>query len=157
MNDVISRKTEGGRRRAELTTRVVNYTGYDTGDLARLLRKASRATGVYPKEVVFMASPIRSRGCSEIPERTVDKIHCRLPFNHDRQYRTPAQLVFSVAPPSRFSLRRLARLIEHEYRHSDGCEHEDMSYDDLYSLGPVPAWARGTVLRHRGRAPSQIP
>jgi hypothetical protein len=65
-------------------------------------------------------------------------------------------MVISIASPSRFSLRRLARLFEHEVRHRQGLEHEAMDEETLWSLGPVPRWAEGRKIRHVGRAPPQI-
>jgi hypothetical protein len=65
-------------------------------------------------------------------------------------------MVIAVASPAHFSLRRLARLVDHEALHLTGKRHSEMSHVDLYSLGPVPAWAKGIGLRYRGRAPRQF-
>lgn len=65
-------------------------------------------------------------------------------------------MVISIASPSNFSLRRLARLFEHEVTHKLGQTHEQMQHDVLWSLGPVPSWARGSVIRYRRRAPSRM-
>lgn len=61
-----------------------------------------------------------------------------------------------MAPPSRFSMRRLTRLFEHEVTHTLGYEHERMPHRVMWSLGPVPAWAEGLKVRYRGRAPDQM-
>ena len=66
-------------------------------------------------------------------------------------------MVIALAAPWRYSLRRLARLLEHEAAHIRGYDHEDMSRELLLSLGPIPTWAEGTVIRYRGRAPTQLP
>lgn len=92
------------------------------------------------RRILVVAAPARSRGCAEVG--TVE--------------REGRVIVIAMAPPSRFSLRRLARLFEHEVTHTRGQEHEAMSHDVLWSLGPVPRWARGARLRYRGRAPRQL-
>ena len=53
-------------------------------------------------------------------------------------------------PPNRAAstLRRLARLLEHEVRHTFGEEHKDMTTKVYWSLGPLPAWARGARVRY---------
>lgn len=120
---------------------VENRSGYDTGDLRRFLRRGLVALGVRERtHVVVVASPIRSRGCAQIGSvRREGRI-----------------VVVSMASPSRFSLRRLARLLEHEIAHKKGADHRDMNERTMYSLGDVPRWARGTRIRYRGRAPDQV-
>ena len=66
-------------------------------------------------------------------------------------------MVIAIASPVRFSLRRLARLFEHEAAHLRGLEHEDMDRSLLLSLGPTPVWAEHTRLRYLGPAPNQLP
>ena len=78
----------------------------------------------------MVPSPIRSRGCAEVGGR---------------------RMVIALASPSRFSLRRLARLFEHEAAHLKGVEHSKMSERLLYSLGPTPRWAEGCTFRYRRR------
>jgi len=85
--------------------------------------------------IVVTSSPIRSRGCADVDG---------------------TRMVIAIAAPHAFSLRRLARLFEHEAAHILGFHHEDMHEELLYSLGEVPAWAEGTILRYRKRAPPQI-
>lgn len=65
-------------------------------------------------------------------------------------------MVISMAPPSRFSLRRLARVFVHECAHLNGVDHDAMPHRLLYSLGPTPRWAKGVDLRYLGRAPEQM-
>ena len=67
------------------------------------------------------------------------------------------RMVIALAAPWRYSLRRLARLFEHEDAHIRGQEHEDMTREVYLSLGPIPAWAQGTTIRYRKRAPAQLP
>jgi hypothetical protein len=66
-------------------------------------------------------------------------------------------MVLQIAPPSRFSWRKLARIFEHEMQHARGKEHEDMTERDYWSKGKAPAWAKGSKLSYRGRAPSLLP
>lgn len=125
--------------------RLVNHSGYDTGDLYRFCYRGCVALGV-PRErlrtlvIVVLAAPQRSRGCATI---------------------AGADVVIVMAPPSysRSSagfVRRASRLLEHELGHHAGMEHRDMDERRLYSLGPVPAWARDLKIRYRGRAPNQL-
>lgn len=124
-----------------------NHSGWDTKDLARFFARGLRALGIRRhKLIIVVASPIRSRGCAEVGEKS---------FN--RRLREGEAIVIAMAPPARFSVRRLARLFEHEVTHTKGLEHEEMSENVLWSLGDVPPWARGTPLRYRGRAPTQLP
>ena len=127
--------------------RLENRTGYDTGDLVRFVRAGLKATRT-PSEglrVVFTSSPIRSRGCATVGSK---------------KQGYGKQIIIAIAPPWRFSLRRLGRLFEHEAGHLHGLEHEDMSRLSralLNSHGRVPAWARGLAPRWRRRAPAQLP
>ena len=117
-----------------------NRSGYDTADLRRFFLKGLRSLGVREKKhVIVVAAPARSRGCAEVGGK-----------------REGVAVVISIASPSNFSLRRLAKLFEHEVGHTHGLVHEKMTHEMLWSLGPVPAWAKGTQIRYRGRAPSQI-
>lgn len=97
-----------------------------------------------PKHVIVVAAPARSRGCAELGGRPGPR-------------REGIAIVIAMAPPSRFRLRRLARLFEHEVGHTSGLAHEQMSEGMLWSLGPTPAWARDCEIRYRGRAPDQLP
>lgn len=86
-------------------------------------------------QFVITAAPQRSRGCAEVGGRRIS---------------------IAIASPSHFSLRRLARLLEHEVSHAMGLDHEDMPERLLYSTGPTPRWALGTRLRYHGRARSSF-
>lgn len=124
-----------------------NRSGYDTSDLRRFFLKGLRAADVRePKHVIVVAAPARSRGCAEVGGS-----------GETRGKKEGVAVVIAMAPPSRFCLRRLSRLFEHEIGHSHGLVHEGMSHDMLWSLGPVPAWAKGSRIRYLGRAPGQIP
>lgn len=122
--------------------RLENRSGYDTEDLRRFFEKGFKALvrrshplSKKTLDLVVVSSPIRSRGCAEVGGH---------------------RMVIAIAPRSKFSLRRLARLLHHETGHLLGLEHEDMNERLLYSLGPTPGWAVGSRIRYRGRAPDQI-
>ena len=117
--------------------RLENRTGYVTQDLVRFIARGLKATRTSTQglRVVFVASPIRSRGCATVGGK---------------------RMVIAIASPARYSLRRLARLLEHEAAHLRGVEHEQMDRKLLYSLGPVPKWAKGTKIRYKGKAPPQL-
>jgi hypothetical protein len=125
--------------------RIENRTGYDTYDLVAFAKRGLVATGTRPRggelRIVFSAAPRRSRGCASV---------------------SGSRMVLALGPPSYNEtyegfLRRLSRLLEHEAAHLRGIEHEEMDRRLLYSLGPIPDWARGTRIRYHGRAPSQLP
>lgn len=60
-------------------------------------------------------------------------------------------IVLLVAPPAKMTLRRLARLFEHEVLHTLGKEHEQMTEKEYWSEGGVPSWARGCRIRYEGK------
>lgn len=120
---------------------LVNHSGYETRDLVRYFARAMRAYRLRRhKRIVIVSSPIRTRGCAEV--------------SGDR---CGATIVIAIAPPSKLSYAKLARIVEHEMNHARGLEHHEM-HDErlLYSEGGVPSWARGLRLRYRGRAPNQM-
>jgi hypothetical protein len=107
--------------------------------------KGLRALGCrQSKHVIAVAAPARSRGCAEVGD------------GGRRGRSEGVAIVIAMAPPSRFKLRRLARLFEHEVGHTSGLVHEAMSHEMLWSLGKTPAWAVGSQIRYRGRAPDQL-
>lgn len=134
-----------------------NHSGWDTKDLGRFFARGLRALGVRRhKLIVVVASPIRSRGCAEVGE-PLTGTGSTSSYNRRLRIREGEAIVIAMAPPARFSVRRLARLFEHEVTHTKGLEHEEMSERVLWSLGDVPPWAKGVPLRYRGRAPTQLP
>ena len=117
-----------------------NRSGYDTGDLRRFCAAGLRANGVRGDvHVTIVSSPIRSRGCAQVGGQ---------------------RMVLAIAAPSYSSKgefeRRLSRLLDHEAAHLRGVEHEQMRKPLLYSEGDTSEWARGLVVRYRGRAPNQM-
>ena len=144
----VALKARRGAFGAGLPFELINNTGYSTEDLVRFCVSGLRALGARaPKRIAFVAAPRRSRGCAEVgtsPGYTGVKREAR-------------DIVIAMAPPSRFTMRRLARLFQHEVTHSLGYEHDEMDKNVLWSLGPVPDWAKGLKIRYQGRAPSQIP
>ena len=124
-----SRYSPSGIAGARVRILVRNRTGYVTSDLRSFLERgfqAMRMRGSFEVDVV--PSPIYSRGCAEVGGR---------------------RMVIAIAAPSRFSLRRLARLFEHEAAHLKGLDHDRMNEKLLYSLGPTPEWARGCGFRYK--------
>lgn len=120
--------TEAQVRRSRQIT-LKNWSSYDTSDLLQFFERGLRGLKARGhKNIMVVPSPIRSRGCATVGGH---------------------QIVIAIASPSHFSLRRLARLFEHEVTHNKGLDHEEMDEDVLWSLGPIPSWAQGTVLRWR--------
>lgn len=119
-----------------------NRSWWASRDLARFFARGLKAYGVFtPREIIVYPSPIRSRGCAEIGRGRPGT--CR-----------PAKpIVIAIASPSRFDLRRLAQLFRHELAHTSCYQHEDMPHDVLWSLGPVPAWAKVKLRWEGQRAP----
>lgn len=135
----------GSFGRARVPFEVVNNTGYSTADLRSFVTKGLRALGAKaPKTIVFVAAPQRSRGCAE-----VGSSKCASGEENP--------VVIALAAPHKFSLRRLARLFEHEITHTMGYQHKEMTEEVMYSLGSIPDWAQDVKIRYLGRAPSQIP
>lgn len=119
---------------------LINKSGYDTQDLLAFCRRGFKAMGIKRwKRVIITASPIRTRGCAEV---TKDK--------------AGATLSIAIAAPSRFTLRKLGAIFEHECLHLLGYQHEDMPEGQLWSDGVCPDWAKALKVRYRGRAPNQM-
>ena len=111
-----------------------NFSGYDSGDLLELFERGRVAENAPCQlEVQVTPTPNRTRGCATVGGKKV---------------------VVAVAPPSRFSKAKLARIYRHELRHIAGQEHEDMTERDLWSSGPEPEWSRGVSIRYRQRGES---
>ena len=77
-------------------------------------------------ELVVTTNPNRTRGCAEVGGTAI---------------------VIAVAPPSKFSQRKLARIFEHELTHILGLDHHEMPEPVLWSRGGTPEWARDLPLR----------
>jgi hypothetical protein len=138
--------TQGSRLKAHSSTRsvatlrVVNASGYSTSDLRRFFLRGLRAMRVPESRtrqlrVVVTPAPQRSRGCADVGGHRIS---------------------IAIAAPWRFSLRRLARLWEHEVAHAMGWDHKEMSERLLYSLGRTSGWAEGSVIRYMARARSVL-
>ena len=56
-------------------------------------------------------------------------------------------IVLMLPHPRRLTLRRLARLFEHEVKHNLGLSHEQMNEDEYWSRGQLPQWARGCIIQ----------
>lgn len=114
-----------------------NRSGYNSDDLRHFFERGLRAMRV-PRskklQVTVVASPVRSRGCAEVGGN---------------------RMVIAIASPSHFSIRRLARLFEHEVSHTLGMQHSEMPEKLLYSLGSTPDWAKVRI-RYSKRAPNQL-
>lgn len=115
---------------------LINRSGYDYRDLYRFFIKGINATGIRKSiRIVVVAAPQRSRGCAEVGGR---------------------DMVIAISSPAHFSLRRLSRLFEHEAAHINGRDHGKMSRKLLFSLGPIPNWAKDCKIRYNKRAPNQL-
>lgn len=124
---------------------LINNTGYNTSDLGRFVTAGLKALGAQgSKTIAFVSAPQRSRGCAEVG-------------SSKKQSGEEDQVVIALSPPHRFSMRRLARLFQHEIMHSRGFSHDEMNDNELMSLGPLPDWARNLRIRYEGRAPNQMP
>lgn len=107
-----------------------NRSGWASRDLAKFFHRGLVAfKAKTPKHIIVTPSPIRSRGCAQIGQGGKEA----------------EAIVIAIASPSHFDLRRLARLFEHEFAHTKGQYHEDMSHNVMWSLGPVPRWAKVTI------------
>jgi hypothetical protein len=128
-------RLRASRRGPEIALR--NFSGYEARDLAVIVQAGLGAAGVKrPKRVVVTHSPIYTRGCAAISPDV-----------------TWAPMSLAIAAPSRFTMAKLARIIEHEGRHLRGEDHGEMPDKDVYTSSSfVPRWAKGLKLpRYRGR------
>lgn len=120
-----------------MSLKLINRSGYDSGDLYRFFLKGIRANGIKKSiRIVVVSAPQRSRGCAVVGGR---------------------DMVIAIASPAHFSLKRLSRLFDHEAAHINGLDHKDMKNNRLlYSSGSVTEWAKGSFIRYKKRAPNQM-
>jgi len=123
------------------TLRVINKTGYDTGDLTRFFAKGLWALGCRKSKIIKVL-PTRgdSRGIAYVGV-------CK---NQQRGTCEAKSMVFMLPTPEKLTIRRLSRLFEHEVLHTLGKTHEQMSEEVYWSSQPTtPGWARGAIIRYR--------
>jgi hypothetical protein len=123
------------------TLRVINKTSYDTSDLTRFFAKGLWALGCRKDKVIrVLMTTGDSRGIANVGM-------CR---NGKRGECERRGLVLFLPPPEQLTLRRLARLFEHEVKHTLGKTHEEMSEQEYWSSQPsIPGWAHGAIVRWR--------
>lgn len=123
-------------RKPKQTKRIVHFenrgTSYTTESLKRFFEAGCVFHGVHDLKLVCVTSPGRTRGCAT----TQPGVN---------------EMVIQIASPSRMSVKKLARIFEHELHHTQGVQHEDMSEEDYWSQGPEPIWARGLSLTLKSR------
>lgn len=122
--------------------KVINRTQYATEDLERFFARGLWALGCRKNKIVkVLPTKGESRGIAYVGR-------CR---NQQRGTCEAKSMVFLLPPPGpSMTIRRLARLFEHEVSHTLGKRHEDMTETEYWSSSPsVPAWARGAVIRYR--------
>jgi hypothetical protein len=118
---------------------LMNRTAYHTPDLERLFARGLWAMGCRKSKVVRV---LPTRGDSH-GEALVGSCSRR-----QRGMCEGTELNFHLPSPEKMTLRRLARLFEHEALHSLGKDHSEMTRSEYWSLGPVPRWARGARVRY---------
>jgi hypothetical protein len=128
--------------------RVLNSTAYDTGDLQRFFAAGLHALGC-KKDKIVRVLPTKgdSRGIAYVGG-------CRYK-DGQRGNCEGKSMVFMLPPPSQLTLRRLARLFEHECKHTLGLSHEQMTEAEYWSRGSLPLWARGKKVRWMGNRAAQ--
>ena len=104
---------------------VRNHTGYVTADLERFFARGLHALGCKKDKIISVKMTSGdSRGIAYVGQ-------CAYPKPH----------------PRGLTIRRLARLFEHEVKHTLGLSHENMNEDEYWSRGQIPAWAKGCVIQ----------
>lgn len=135
---------------------ILNKTDYATDDLLVFFRKGLAALGARgPRFIKVFATNEPSAGIADVGT-------CSVRFR-ERGKCEACKITLILPPPSKMTLRRLARLFEHEVAHTLGKNHgpvaegrhprspKDMTREEYWSLGPTPRWARGTQIRFQGR------
>ena len=134
-----------------------NETLWNSEDLRRLFSKGLDALGCKrERNIQILKTPEPSRGIAYVGTCSGARGSC--PHSSDGP---PAKnvggscetraIVLMLPVPSKMDLRRLSRLFEHEYLHTMGKEHEEMTSAEYWSTGPLPKWARGARVRYDGR------
>jgi hypothetical protein len=127
-----------------------NRTGYHVGDLAHFFARGLRAMGCQGVKVVRVIESKEPNATMDRRSRGIAYIgRCR-PGERCAGSSEAKSIVLMLPPPERLTLRRLARLFEHEVKHTRGKEHDDMTRREFWSLGGVPGWARGAKIRYAG-------
>jgi hypothetical protein len=122
---------------------IVNHTRYSTQDLKVLLTRACAWMGCQ-KNKVFVLLPSTNgttRGCAEVGPSQLVYAYSSPGRRESRK------IAIEIAPPSRFTISRLAKIAEHEILHTMGVTHAKMTKAAYWSLGPLPEWARGLRVR----------
>jgi hypothetical protein len=118
--------------------KVVNETGYNTNDLRKICRAAAIAMGVkQPKKVEIKHTRQRPwvHGRARYGNRSYEGYNVWLWI--PQKPVDPEKLAQSVA-----------RVMAHEFMHSLGVNHKDMTKDQKYCCQSAP-WAEGLVLRKK--------
>lgn len=108
--------------------RVINHSVYRTEDLKRFFHAGLKALGAKAGTEITVLPSDRgyTHGIAEVGGK---------------------RITLGIAPPSRHSMRKLARIFEHEVFHTLGVRHRSMTYREYWSLGGVPHWAKGLNVR----------
>jgi hypothetical protein len=127
---------------------VRNHTGYVTADLERFFKRGLEFFGAQKDKVIKV-----------IPTKTDDgrgiAFVGRCAYPREKGACEGKSMVLMLPHPSQITMRRLARLFEHELKHNLGLSHEQMSEGEYWSRGPIPSWARGCIIQWHppGRTP----
>ena len=118
---------------------VRNHTGYVTADLERFFARGLHALGCKKDKIISVKMTSGdSRGIAYVGQ-------CAYP--KQRGACEGKSIVLMLPHPRGLTIRRLARLFEHEVKHTLGLSHENMNEDEYWSRGQIPAWAKGCVIQ----------
>ena len=122
----------------KLTVR--NFTGYVTEDLERFFARGLQALGATGDKIIKVISTKTDDG------RGIAFVG-RCAYPRERGRCEGKSMVLMLPHPRQLTLRRLARLFEHELKHNLGLSHEQMNEDEYWSRGQLPQWARGCIIQ----------
>ena len=110
---------------------VRNHTGYVTADLERFFKRGLEFFGAQKDKVIKV-----------IPTKTDDgrgiAFVGRCAYPREKGACEGKSMVLMLPHPSQLTMRRLARLFEHELKHNLGLSHEQMSEGEYWSRGQLP-------------------
>lgn len=121
--------------------KLLNTTGYRSDDLRKFFRAGLKALHGRPNVWIYAT---QNRG----------------PKIHGKAQLGGSWIEMFLPPPDKMRpnypfLLQLALIYEHEIYHHLGVNHKDMTELVLYSMGPMPEWARGGLsIRVRDKKPA---
>lgn len=120
---------------------VENHTDYDSNDLLEYFKAGLLANNVKNEKYIEVKyiEPGQKHGVESCCIAEIG-----------RKFKEGKYILIGIPKTSKnIDYRYLSRVFEHEILHTKGLTHEGMSHSEYWSLGPIPEWAKGRIIRKR--------